>query len=129
MFVRKEFIPGLKKSQFHLLYRDGFWFITNEEYDVRQKSNEIEGYVRLKTTGKVKIYTSKFEVQIKSLSNVLSELNHLQLSTSWNVLGSQEGTTTATVIAQKWLRHNLVDVLATVKIFSNEEEYKKYHAP
>ena len=65
--------------------------------------------------------------------DILSELNHLKLSTSWNVLGSQEGTTTAETIAQKRVYDNnsytqkYKNVLATVKIFSNEEEYKKYH--
>ena len=65
------------------------------------------------------------------MSNVIvSELNHLKLSTSWNVLGSQEGNTTANTVAQKtvWDRNQYLtkDVLATVKIFSNEEEYNKY---
>ena len=55
-FVREEFVPSLEKTQFVLLYRNGFWFITNEEYYLgKKKNNEIEGYVRLETKGKVKI--------------------------------------------------------------------------
>ena len=55
-FVREQFIPSLGKTQFVLLYRNGFWFITNEEYYIGQKkTNEMQGYLRLETKGKTKI--------------------------------------------------------------------------
>lgn len=36
-FVREEFVPSLEKTQFVLLYRNEFWFITNEEYYLGKK--------------------------------------------------------------------------------------------
>ena len=55
-FVREEFIPSLGNTKSVLLYRNGFWFITNEEYYIGQKkTNEIQGYLRLETKGKAQI--------------------------------------------------------------------------
>ena len=55
-FVGEEFIPSLGKTKPVLLYRNGFWFITNEEYYIGQKkTNEIQGYLRLETKGKAQI--------------------------------------------------------------------------
>ena len=131
-FVREEFIPSLGNTKSVLLYRNGFWFITNEEYYIGQKkTNEIQGYLRLETKGKAKNYPLNSQAPYFAQHyDILSELNPLKLSTSWNVLGSQEGTTTAETIAQKRIYDNnsytqkYKNVLATVKIFSNEEEYK-----
>ena len=83
----------------------------------RKKNNEIEGYVRLETKGKVKIIPHIY------WHFIISELNHLELSTSWNVLGSPKGNSPGKTVAKKeWYNsgyHGYKDVLATVKIFSN----------
>ena len=42
-------------SKFFLIYRNGFWFITNDEFAFDQKkTDEMQGYVRLETKGKIR---------------------------------------------------------------------------
>jgi len=102
-------------SKFFLIYRNGFWFITSDEFALYQKkTDQMQGYVRLET----------------------KVLDPLALSTQWKELGSIEkseadrtSNKVATVHAyDKNGRRssNNQDVVATVKIFSDENEYNKH---
>ena len=62
IFVRPGPIYGLVGDIFFLVYRNGFWFITNEEFALETQTREklgpdgklvptFEGFMRLKTTG------------------------------------------------------------------------------
>ena len=51
---RKETSPvDLVGENFFLVYKNGFWFITNEKYALDQNitCNQFAGFFRLKTTG------------------------------------------------------------------------------
>ena len=52
IYVRDGRAFGLVGDSFFLIYRNGFWFITNELYACNGKfSNKIGGFFRLKTKG------------------------------------------------------------------------------
>ena len=121
-------------SKFFLIYRNGFWFITSDEFALYQKkTDQMQGYVRLETKGKI-----WNDPCVLASNLVFLVLDPLALSTQWKELGSIEkseadrtSNKVATVHAyDKNGRRssNNQDVVATVKIFSDENEYNKHSA-
>ena len=46
IFVRYESIPELEGSEFYLIRRNGYWFITNEKYALDEKISIHDGLFR-----------------------------------------------------------------------------------